>query len=76
MSGNHKTKSAVLFRLLKQIEAPKKDIGLSERPKQNEKSGQRIIVSKIEINLQFPMLFQQSMIPIYHCEKEQDYYCP
>ena len=50
-SGNHKTKYAVLLRLLTQtIEAPKK----SQR-KTHTKKQKRIIVNKIEIKLQLPI---------------------
>ena len=66
---NHKTKSASLLRLLTQtIEAPKKRNRLSERQTHKKKKQKRMLVSKIEIKLEFPYV-----VPTQHKDRTAAY---
>jgi len=68
---NHKTKSASLLRLLTQtIEAPKKRNRLSERQTHKKKKQKRMLVSKIEIKLEFPYV-----VPTQHKHRTEAYAC-
>ena len=71
LSENHKTKSAVLYRLTQTIEAPKKRTVKSDKTHKNKK-WKRTIVSKKKKSCSSPMWFKHSMsiaqqlIPVFN----------
>ena len=86
LSGNHKTKSAVLFRLITQTkDTPKKAIVLPGWQTHEKKKWKRTIVKKIEKKLQFPYVFQAQYEHRtaaadtqlqYHCDKNKEWCSP